>query len=78
MREIVACEDRLKSMMLIDKSEAPQKINKVLKAEMIYLLKNYFDISAEDIEVDLGVAQSGEYILSITAKSRFLKVASCL
>ena len=78
MREVVACEDRLKSMMLIDKSEAPQKINNVLKAEIIYLLKNYFDITAEDVEVDLGVAQTGEYIVTMTAKSRFLKVANCL
>ncbi len=78
MREISCCEDRLKSMFLIDKAETPQKINKVIKAEIIYLLKNYFDITAEDVEVELGVAQTGEYILNITAKSRFLKVASCL
>ena len=78
MRQVACCEDRLKSMMLIDKSEAPQKINKVLKAEILYLLKNYFDITAEDIDLDLGIAETGEYILDITAKSRFLKVATCL
>ena len=78
MNEVSCCEERLKSMMLIDKSETPQKINKVLKAEIIYLLKNYFDITAEDVDIDLGIDKTGEYILSITAKSHFLKVATCL
>ncbi len=78
MREISCCEDRLKSMMIIDKSETPQKINRVLKAEFLYLLRNYFDITADDIDVDLGIDKNGEYVLAITAKSRFIKVANCL
>ena len=78
MREISCCEDRLKSMMIIDKSETPQKINRVLKAEFLYLLRNYFDITADDIDVDLGIDKNGEYVLAITAKSRFIKVDNCL
>ena len=75
MRNITTCEERLKSMMVMDRSENPQKINKVLKAEILYLLNNYFDINSENLELDLGLDNNGEYILSITAKSRFLKIA---
>ena len=78
MRDISSCEDRLRSMMICDKSNSSQKINKVLKAEILYLLSNYFDISADNLDLDLGLDNNGEYILSITAKSRFLKVAQVI
>ena len=78
MNKVSSCEERLKSMMIIDKFESSQKINKVIKAEVIYLLNNYFDITSEDVDLDLGIDKNGEYVLSITAKSRFMKVASCL
>lgn len=75
MKNVASCEERLRSMMIMDKSENSQKINKVLKAEILYLLNNYFDISADNLELDLGLENNGEYVLSITAKSRYLKIA---
>lgn len=75
MKNLVTCEDRLKSMAIIDKTETTPKINKVLKAEVLYLLNNYLDITAENLDVDLGVDNNGEYVLSIFAKARHLKVA---
>ena len=75
MREVISCEDRLKSLSIIDKAETSQKINKVLKAEVLYLLNNYFDLSAENLDLNLGVDNNGEYILSVSAHSRYLKIA---
>ena len=50
MREIVGLENRLKNMIALDKKEEPEKIIKVLKAEVVNLLKNYFEITSEDVE----------------------------
>lgn len=78
MREVGSCEDRLKSLMIMDKSETPHKINKVLKSEILYLLNNYFNISSDDLFLDLNVNTDGEYVLEVVAKSRFLKVAQVI
>ena len=75
MREVCTCEDRLKSMMVLDKSETPQKINKVLKAEILYLLNNYFDLTADDLDLNMALDENGNYCLNINAKARYLKVA---
>jgi hypothetical protein len=65
-------------MSLIDKAETPQKISKVLKAEILYLLNNYFDLTADSIDLELVVGHTGEYILSVSARSKFLKVANVI
>lgn len=75
MREINTCEDRLKAMMLIDKSSAPHRISKVLKAEMLYLLNNYFDLTADDLDLNISIDNNGNYCLNIVANARYLKVA---
>ena len=78
MQNLTTCEERLRTMGIMDKSETPQKIVKVLKAEILYLLNNYLDITADNLEVDLGVDNNGEYVLSIFAKSGFLKIVHVL
>ena len=75
MRQIVNCEDRLKDMIIMDKQEAPQKINRLLKSEILYLLKNYFDLTAEDLNLDIGINDGGRYIINICAQSRSIKIA---
>ena len=75
MNEIMRCEDRLKSMIVLDKQETPQKINKIIKSEVLFVLKNYFDMSAEDLSVDIEVSSSGKYQLSIRGESRDIKIA---
>ena len=75
MKKIEKCEDRLKSMIVLDKQETPQKINRLLKSELLYLLKNYFDICAEDLILDIGLTESGKYLIKIEAESRNIKVA---
>lgn len=72
---IQTCEDRLKAMVILDKQEIPQNINKVIKSEILYVLKNYFEISSEDLIVDLYLNESGKYELNLKLESRFIKRA---
>ncbi len=78
MRNIECCEDRLKSIVMIDKSETSNKITKVIKAEILYLLNNYFDITSEDLDLDIRIDEGGDYNISIIGKSKFLKVAQVI
>ena len=71
------CEERLRNMLVIDKKENPQRIERLLKAEVIHILKNYFDINNEDMELNLEVNESGQYVLSIMSVSNNIKIAKC-
>lgn len=61
-------------MIITDKSETPQKINKIIKAEILYLLKNYFEITADDLDLNIDVNENGKYSIQINAVSSFLKI----
>ena len=69
------CENRLRSMIVKDKEEAPKNLNKVLKSEILFVLKNYFDVTAEDVSLDVSVSETGRYVVNISAESRSLRVA---
>ena len=70
MRELVSCEDRLKSMIISDKQENPEKINRLIKSELLYLLKNYFDICSEDMLVNITIGDNGRFLLDIKVEAR--------
>ena len=76
MREIVGLENRLKNMIALDKKEEPEKIIKVLKAEVVNLLKNYFEITSEDVETSILANSDGKYDLQINAVSNTIKIAN--
>lgn len=73
----VSYEDRLKNMVIVDKKENPQRIERLLKSELLYVLKNYFDISYEDLDVSLGVTEEGDYSLNVCLLSKVIKIAKC-
>ena len=73
MGELECCENRLKAMVVYDKQEVPQKINKVLKSEVVFLLKDFFDLTAEDVRLDINVNEWGRYELTIRAESRSIR-----
>ena len=75
MREIEKCENRLKSIIVLDKQEVPKKLDKLIKAEMLYLLRNYFDICAEDLELNINVNDFGKYVLEIRGECKDMKIA---
>ena len=78
MKELVKCESRLKNIMLMDKQEVPQRIVRVVKAELLYVLKNYFDVSSENMSVDISLNATGQYVLSMVMESDSIKVVNTL
>lgn len=75
MRNIECCENRMREMVASDKHEGVSKLNKVLKAELLYLLKNYLDITAEDLKVEVLYNKIHGYTISMEVKARAIKIA---
>lgn len=73
----LTCEDRLRNIMVVDKKENPQRIERLLKSELLYVLKNYFKVSYDGLDVSICVDENGEYNLNVFLKSKFIKVAKC-
>lgn len=68
---IVACENRLKNVLVMDKNISGNMLN-VLKSEVLYVLKNYMEIAANDLNVDICIDEFGFYDIKIDAKVRRL------
>ena len=67
--------NRLKNIIVADKKENPEKIERLLKSEIMNVLKNYFDITSEDVSLSILINDDGKYDLQINAISSFLKIA---
>lgn len=75
MRDLANLENRLKNIIVADKKENPEKIEILLKSEIMNVLKNYFDITSEDVSLSILINDDGKYDLQINAISSFLKIA---
>lgn len=75
MRDFANLENRLKNIIVADKKENPEKIERLLKSEIMNVLKNYFDITSEDVSLSILINDDGKYDLQINAISSFLKIA---
>ena len=64
-----------KNIIVADKKENPEKIERLLKSEIMNVLKNYFDITSEDVSLSILINDDGKYDLQINAISSFLKIA---
>ena len=53
----------------------PAKTERLLKSEIMNVLKNYFDITSEDVSLSILINDDGKYDLQINAISSFLKIA---
>ena len=71
MRKV--CEERLNAMKIIDKSDVSSKIDGVIKAEMVYVLKNYLDLILDSVEIKIDIADIGLYKLKLECLSRNIK-----
>jgi septum formation topological specificity factor MinE len=76
MNNIVVCENRLKNIIVADKQENPIKIKKVVRAEIIQVLRNYFDVSMDDVDFDIVITDDGFYNIIIDVVSRNMKFAN--
>ena len=71
------CEERLKNMLVIDKKENPQRIERLVKAEVYHILKNFFDIKSEDFDINIEVNADGQYVCNMSCVSSTIKIARC-
>ncbi len=69
-------EGRLRNMLIRDRQDNPQKINRILKSEILYVLKNYFDLKDYDLDIDVSLGNNGYYHLSIQADCHNIKSVS--
>ena len=74
MKNISQAETRLKKIISSDKKENPIKIERLLKSEIYYILKNYFEINSEDMSLNLKINEDGKYQLQLNAISRSIKI----
>ncbi len=70
--------DRLKNVIIADKKDNPKKIEKVLKAELLNVIKNYFDVTYDDMDLSILINKDGMYDIQINAVSKTIKIASVL
>lgn len=75
MNELIKM-DRLKNIISSDRQENPLKIEKLLKAEMLNLLKNYFDISQDDLSLSILINKDGRYDIQINFVSNKCIIAN--
>lgn len=75
-RNLTLLENRLKNIIISDKKENPSKIEKVLKSEIINVLKNYFEITSEDVNLNILINKDGLYDIQINFVSRSIKIAN--
>ena len=62
--------------MIRDKKDKPNKVEKILKAEISYVIRNYFDLLDSNIDIDISVRNNGMYHISIGADCRNIKSVS--
>ena len=74
----VVGNDRLKNVLTLDKSQNPNKIVGILKSEILNILKNYMDVSQENLDFQIAVNDKGGYTLKLIADVRHLHIANYL
>lgn len=70
-------ENRLKQVLVLDKQINNSIIN-VIKSDVLYALKNYMEITANDLDFNISIDDYGFYEVMITAKVRRLITFSSL
>lgn len=69
----MVCENRIKNMLVIDKQINPDNVSRLIKSEVLYVLKNYIDVCAEDVDVDIFFNENGFYEFNINGVFKNIK-----
>lgn len=72
MEDRFGYQKRLSDMIVKDKEEAFVGIDKLIRSEILNVLKNYFIISNDDLEIEF-LSNCSNYELSISAKTKGVK-----
>ena len=69
---------RLKNVLLADKYTSPDRLNEVIKSDILYVLKNYMEIASEDIKINFTLSEDGSYQLRLAASCKRLKLLGAI
>jgi len=76
MNSLIKCENRLKNIIVSDKRENPCRIEKILKSELMNIVKNYFEITSDDVDLSILIRDDGRYSIQMNVLSRAIKFAN--
>ena len=76
MNSLIKCENRLKNIIVSDKRENPCRIEKILKSELINIVKNYFEICSDEVDLSILIRDDGRYSIQLNVLSRSIKFAN--
>ena len=61
--------DKVEEVLFIDKLKSPQKINDILSSEILYILKQYFEVKENCFKSRIVVEENGEMDISFNFKA---------
>ena len=76
MRDLVNDNSRLKNLIVSDRKENPVKIEKLLKSELVNVMRNYFEISMDDVDLSILINKDGWYDIQLNVLSQTLSIAN--
>lgn len=76
MRDLVNDNSRLKNLIASDRKENPVKIEKILKSELVNVMRNYFEISMDDVNLSILINKDGWYDIQLNVLSQTLCIAN--
>lgn len=59
---------RLNNLIKADKKDNPEKLIKLVKSEIVFVLKNYMDIKYDDVKLDIGIDNNGKYLINFSGE----------
>ena len=65
---------KLKQVLINDKHFNPMRLNDILKSEIYNVLKNYMEITKDDIIIKIDIEADGTYVLRCKAKCSRIKI----
>ena len=73
MKSLIKCENRLKNLMITDKRDNPVRIERLLKAELINVIRNYFEVNSDNVDLSIIINEKGLYDIQLNLVSRAIK-----
>lgn len=74
----ISTNSRLNNVIKRDKQINPQYISEVIKSDFFYLINNYFEVEFGDIDLQIDVDDSNNYVIKVEAKGNRLKLFNSL
>ncbi len=69
---------RINNLIKADKKDNPEKLIKLIKSEVVYVLKNYMEINADDVKMDIGIDNMGKYVINFSCEANRIFVVQTL